>query len=127
MTILSAQMSMRRLQMVARLHRVSLQHQCQNLDAGSAIEIDSNNKINVKYNGTNIFLDSQGRLTLALPSTKLVGEYLTIIEDQFPRSRQENKNMALISDGASSASWHHVGEWYRTITNSEIDGLFTRS
>ena len=123
MTTLSATMSMRRLQMVARLHRISLNHSCQTLDAGEAIEIDSNNKINVKFDGTNIYLDSQGRLTLALPSTRLVSEYLSIIEDQFPRCKGDNLNMALTSDGASAASWQRVGEYYRTITNTEIDNL----
>lgn len=123
MTTLSATMSMRRLQMVARLHRLSLNHSCQTLSAGEAIEIDNSNKINVKYDGSTVLLDSQGRLTLALPSTKLVSEYLSIIEDQFPRCKQDNLNMALVSDGASSASWQHVGEYYRAITDTEIDNL----
>ncbi len=123
MTTLSATMSMRRLQMVARLHRLSLNHSCQTLDAGEAIEIDNNNKINVKYDGSTVLLDSQGRLTLAVPSTKLVTEYLSIIEDQFPRCKQDNYNMALTSDGASAASWQRVGEYYRTITDEEIDDL----
>ena len=123
MTVLSATMSMRRLQMVARLHRLSLNHSCQTLSAGEAIEIDNNNKINVKYDGSTVLLDSQGRLTLAVPSTKLVTEYLSIIEDQLPRCKQDNYNMALVSDGASSASWQHVGEYYRTITDTEIDNL----
>ena len=126
MTVLSATMSMRRLQMVARLHRLSLNHSCQTLSAGEAIEIDNGNKINVKYDGSTVLLDSQGRLTLAVPSTKLVTEYLSIIEDQLPRCKQDNYNMALVSDGASSASWQYVGEYYRSITNAEIDALFAR-
>ena len=141
MTVLSTSMSLRRLQMVAKLRRISLQHNCQNLVAGEAIQINSDSSINVKYDGTNIYLDSQGRLTLALPSTKLVGEYLSIIEDELPATKAINLDMALISDGARAASWHRVGEYYYTashddvtvtlpsgtVKSHEIESLFTRS
>ncbi|MBR4343924.1 MAG: hypothetical protein IKP88_14720 [Lachnospiraceae bacterium] len=126
MTVLSATMSMRRLQMVARLHRVSLNHSCQTLEAGEAIDI-SDSKINVLYDENVFYLNSQGKLGLQLPTTKMIDEYITRLENHLPAAKGANINMVLTSDGANASSWQPAGEYYRTITEAEISALFNRS
>lgn len=124
MTVLSATMSMRRLQMVARLHRVSLNHSCQTLEAGKAIEIDSDSKINVKYDGSSIVLDSQGRLKVNSPQAQFIDDYINRIEDELPECYASQKDFALTCDGAGVASWQPVGAYYKCVSDDEIDEMF---
>lgn len=124
MTILSAQMSMRRLQMVAKLHRISLQHQCQNLTAGLAIDLDENSAINVLFDGSSIVLDSAGRLSVNMPQSQFINDYVSRVDDELPECFAAQKDFVLMCDGASMASWQPVGAHYKCISDAEIDAMF---
>ena len=122
MTVLTTQMSMRRLQMVAKLHRISLIHDCQKLTAGTAINIQDS-AINVKYDPDTIRIDQEGQISAIIPESVINQTHLNRLEGELPECYSSDIGLALVSDGALSASWQPVGDYYREISDQEIDEL----